>query len=92
MARKGALFIVSLHKNDFGLENIQHKPTLNTPLWLQEPLVYIDLNLVTISQLPPKIWPKKGPTISQKWAKSHKSAEKINNKITIIKFKTHLGK
>jgi len=58
--------ITSLHTNGFGLENLQHKPTLNLPLWLQEPLFYIDLKLVTISQIPPKIWPKKGPNVPQK--------------------------
>ena len=57
--------MASLHKIGFGSTIIQHKPVMNVPQWLQEPLVYIVLKLVTISQLPPKIWPKKGPNISQ---------------------------
>jgi hypothetical protein len=67
--------IASLHKNGFGLENLQHKPTLNVLPWPQEGLVYIDLKLVTISQLLPKIWPKKGPNIPQKGKKSPTIAE-----------------
>jgi hypothetical protein len=67
----------SLHKNGFGLENIQSKPTLNLLPWPQEGLVYIDLKLVTISQLPPKIWPKKGPNIPQYWPKISKNRPKI---------------
>jgi hypothetical protein len=57
--------IAFLHKNGFGLENVQHKPSMNVLPWNQEGLVYIDLKLVTISQLPPKTWPKNGPNISQ---------------------------
>jgi hypothetical protein len=72
--------IASLHKNGFGLENIHHKPSLNILPWLQESLVYIDLKLVTISQLSPKIWPKKGPNIPQYWPKISKTADKINTK------------
>jgi hypothetical protein len=66
-----------LHNNGFGLENLQHKPSLNLPPWPQEVLFYIDLMLVTISQLPPKIWPKKGPNIPQYWPKISKIAPKI---------------
>jgi hypothetical protein len=40
-------------------------------------MVYIDLELVTISQLPPKIWPKKGPNIPPKWAKISNNRHKI---------------
>jgi hypothetical protein len=69
--------IASLHKNGFGLENIQHKHTLNVLPWLQEALVYIDLKLLTISQLLPKIWPQKGPNIPQYWPKISKTAPKI---------------
>jgi hypothetical protein len=65
----------SLHKNGFGLENIHHKPALNVFPWPQEGLVYIYLKLVTISQLPPKIWPKKGANIPQYWPKISNSAE-----------------
>jgi hypothetical protein len=64
-----------LHKNGFGLENLQHNSALSLPSWPQEGLFYIYLKLVTISQLPPKIWPKNGPNIPPKWAKSPKSAE-----------------
>jgi hypothetical protein len=60
----------SLHKNGFVLENIKHKPTLNLLSWPQDSLVYIDMKLVTISQLPPKILPQKGPNISPKWARN----------------------
>jgi hypothetical protein len=67
----------SLHKNGFGLENIQYKPALNVPSWPQEGLVYIDLELVTISQLPHKIWAQKGPNIPQKGPKISKTVEEI---------------
>ena len=53
--------MASLHKNDFSLEKYQHVPILNPPSWLQEPLFYIGLKLVTIFELPPKIWLQKGP-------------------------------
>jgi hypothetical protein len=65
----------SLHKNGFGLEILQHKPVLNLLPWLQEPLVYIGLKLVTISQLPPKIWPQKGPKIPKNGQNLHKLAK-----------------
>jgi hypothetical protein len=68
--------MTSLHKNGFGSTILQHFPVLNLLPWLQEPLVYIGLNLVTNSQLPPKIWPQKGPNIPQKWAKSPKIVKK----------------
>jgi hypothetical protein len=68
--------MASLHKNGFGSTILQHFPVLNLPPWLQEPLVYIGLKWVTNSQLPPKIWPQKGPKILQKWPKSLKTAEK----------------
>jgi hypothetical protein len=64
-------------KNGFGLENLQHKPALNPLPWPQEGLVYIDLKLVTISQLPPKIWPKKGPNIPPKGPNISKTVPKI---------------
>jgi hypothetical protein len=64
--------IASLHKNGFASTIQQHFSALNLLPWLQEPLVYIGLKLVTISQLPPKIWPQKGPKILQKWIKSPK--------------------
>jgi hypothetical protein len=67
----------SLHKNGFGLENIHHKPSLNVLPWPEEGMVYIDMNLVTISQLPPKLWPQKEPNISQYWPKISKIAQKI---------------
>jgi hypothetical protein len=51
---------------------------LNLLPWPQEGLVYIDLKLVIISQLPPKIWPQKGPNIPQKWAKISNNRHKIN--------------
>jgi hypothetical protein len=57
--------IASLHDNGFGSKIWQHKPIMNLPPWPQEGLVYIDMKLVTISQLPPNIWPKKGPNIPQ---------------------------
>jgi hypothetical protein len=65
--------IASLHKNGFGSENLQHKPAMNLLPWLQESLVYIVLKFITISQLPPKIWPQKGPKILQKLIKSPQS-------------------
>jgi hypothetical protein len=40
-------------------------------------MVYIYLKLVTISQLPPKIWPKKGPNIPPKLRKYLNSTEEI---------------
>jgi hypothetical protein len=77
----------SLHKNGFGLEKIQHKPALNLLSWPQEGLVYIDLKLVTISQLSPKIWPQKGPNIPQKGPKISKTAQswaKTRQKPTVV--------
>jgi hypothetical protein len=64
--------IASLHKNGFGLASLQHKSALTVLPWPQIGLVYIDLNLVIHSQLPPKIWAPKMPNISQKWRKSIK--------------------
>jgi hypothetical protein len=82
--------IASLHDNGFGSTIRQHKPVLNLLPWPQEGLVYIDLKLVTISQLPPKIWPQKGPNIPQKWPKSPKTAyNKINKNHYIYSLKTH---
>jgi hypothetical protein len=88
MARKGALLNTSLHKNGFGLANLQHKPALNVLPWPQEGLVYIDLKLVTISHLPPKIWPKKGSNIPPKGPKSLKSAENPIKKSLLYSAKT----
>jgi hypothetical protein len=68
----------SLHKNGFGLVFLQHNSDFESPPWPQEGLVYIDLKLVIILQLPPKIWPQKGPNIPQKWAKSSINRLKIN--------------
>ena len=65
--------IASMHDNGFGSRFLQHKLALNLLPCLQEPLVYIGLKLVTISQLPPKIWPQKGPKIPKKWIKSPQS-------------------
>jgi hypothetical protein len=65
----------SLHKNGFVLEKLQHKRALNILSWPQEGLVYIDLKLVTISQLSPKIRPQKGPNIPQKGPKISKIAQ-----------------
>jgi hypothetical protein len=59
----------SLHKNGFGLALLQHNSSLIVLPWPQTGLVYIDLKLVIIPQLPPKIWTQKEPNISQKWAK-----------------------
>jgi hypothetical protein len=83
MAAKVRSSIASLHKNGFGLENIHHKPALNLLQWPQEGLVYIDMKLVTTSQLPPKIWPQKGPNIPQKGPKISKIIPK-SMKITNI--------
>jgi hypothetical protein len=68
----------SLDKNGFGLENIHHKLALNVPSWPQEGLfLYIYMELVTISQIPPKIWAQKGPNIPQKRSKISKKTEEI---------------
>jgi hypothetical protein len=61
--------MASLHKNGLGSIIIQHKPVLKLPQWLQEPMVFIGLKLVTNSQLPPIYVLKKGsisPNIGQK--------------------------
>jgi hypothetical protein len=91
MARKCALLNSFLHKNVFGLANIQHKPTLNPLSWPQEGLVYIYLELVPISQLPPNIWPQKGPNIPQKWAKISTNMHKIIKKSLFYSWKTHFA-
>jgi hypothetical protein len=80
--------IASLHNNGFGSTILQHFSALNLLSWLQEPLVYIGLKLVTTSQLLPKIWPQKGPKILQKWIKSPKTVEEIHKNHN-IKLKTH---
>jgi hypothetical protein len=72
--------IASLHKNGFTSIIHQHFPDMNLLPWLQEPMVYIGLKWVTNSQLPPKLWPQKGPKILQKWIKSLNFAEKIKQK------------
>jgi hypothetical protein len=41
------------------------------------------MKLVTLSQLPPKIWPQKGPKILKKWIKSPKTAKEIHKNHTI---------
>jgi hypothetical protein len=75
--------MASLHKNGFGSTILQHFPVLNLLFpWLQEPLVYIGLKLATNSQLPPKIWPQKGPKILQKWIKISKI--RLKNQLKIL--------
>jgi hypothetical protein len=81
---KVSFSIASLHKNGFGLALIQHNSSLTILPWPQQGLVYIDLNLVIIPQLPPKIWAQKEPNISQKWAK-------ISN-YRLINHKNHYNK
>ena len=56
--------------------------------WPQEGMVYIDLKLITISQLSPNIWPKKGPNIPQKWAKISNNMHKIIKKSICLSIKT----
>jgi hypothetical protein len=41
--------------------------------WPQTGLVYIEKELVSHPQLPPRIWPPKMPNIPQKWKKSNKN-------------------
>jgi hypothetical protein len=62
----------SLHKNGFGLDFLQHNSALNLPPWLKEGMVYIDMGLVIISQLPPKIWPLFGMKSPFKWPNNPK--------------------
>jgi hypothetical protein len=81
--------IASLHKNGFGLEKFRHKPALNLLPWPEEGLVYIYLKLVTISELPPKIWPQKGPNIPQYWPNIFNNMHNLGQKIGK---KTHLCK
>jgi hypothetical protein len=76
----------SLHKNGFGLAFLQHKSALNLLSWPQEGLVYIDLKLVIIPQLPPKIWPQKGPNIPQNGPNPPKTVIKsIKNPYNMVK-------
>jgi hypothetical protein len=70
--------MASLHKNGFGFTILQHLSSFEPLQSCQEPLVYIDFKLVTSSQLPPKIWPKKGLQILQQWPKSPQAGLKIN--------------
>jgi hypothetical protein len=73
--------MASLHKNGFGFSILQNFPILNLPPRLQEPMVYIGLNLATNSQLPPRSGLKKGsrsPNIGQNLSKLLK---KINENL-----------
>jgi hypothetical protein len=85
--------IASLHKNGFGLTNLQHKPDLNVPFsWPQEVLVYIYLKLVTISQLPLRSGLKKvpiSPNIGKKSPKMSNLGQNYSKKIYFVaKIKT----
>jgi hypothetical protein len=61
-------------------------------------MVFIDLKLVILPQLPPKIWPPKMPNIPSKWAKStknpfsgHKNQLKSQNHILKTHFSINYG-
>jgi hypothetical protein len=79
----------SLHKNGFGLENIQNKPALNVLPWPQEGMVYIYMKLVTISQLPPQDMVSKRAQYPLKRAKNIQKQLNKSNKNHILKLETH---
>jgi hypothetical protein len=78
--------MAALHKNGFVSTILHHKPILNPPPWLQEPLVYIVLNWVTTSNFSPIFGLKKGPispNIGQNFLKIDEYI--IKNHITMFK-------
>jgi hypothetical protein len=63
--------IASLHKNGFGLKLFSINLILNVLYGFNNPGLYrleVDNHLPTS----PKIWPQKGPNITQKWQKISK--------------------
>ena len=62
--------IASLHKNGFGLALLQHKSALTILPCPQTGLVYIDLDLVILSNFLPKSGLKKSSISPKKWPKS----------------------